>query len=232
MQNHKPFCLEVWGDYACFTRPELKVERYSYDVPTPSAVRAIFEAILWKPAIRWRVARIEVLSPIAWASIRRNEISNRASPRSSGIFIEDDRSQRAAIVLRDVRYRFYAVLEYIPPDQRPAQRHRWDTPVAPDENVPDDESPGKYNAMFERRARKGQCFTQPYLGCREFTCFFRLVDNVAAEPAPIPETRDLGIMLYDLDFSNPDNPQPMFFRARMENGVIDIPLPTSSEILR
>ncbi len=232
MQNHKPFCLEVWGDYACFTRPELKVERYSYDVPTPSAVRAIFEAILWKPAIRWRVDRIEVLAPIAWASIRRNEISNRASPRSSGIFIEDYRSQRAAIVLRDVRYRFHAVLEYIPPDQRPAQRHSEEIPVALDENVPADESPGKYIAMFERRARKGQCFTQPYLGCREFTCFFRLVDDVAAEPAPIPETRDLGIMLYDLDFSNPEDPQPMFFRARMVDGVIKVPSPTSMEILR
>lgn len=232
MHEHKPFCLEVWGDYACFTRPELKVERVSYDVPTPSAVRAVFEAILWKPAIRWHVRRIEVLAPIKWASIRRNEVKNRASHRSGGIFIEDDRAQRAAIILRDVRYRFYAVLEYIPPEQRPPTRS---TPLLhdPEENPPSDESPGKYLSMFERRARKGQCFVQPYLGCREFSCFFRLVDDPAHDTAtPIAETRDLGIMLYDLDFSDPNDPQPMFFRASMTNGVIEVPPITSTEILR
>ncbi|MCS7001054.1 MAG: type I-C CRISPR-associated protein Cas5c [Bacteroidota bacterium] len=235
MPDFKPFCLEVWGDYACFTRPELKVERHSYDVPTPSAVRAVFEAILWKPAIRWHVRRIEVLAPIKWASIRRNEVSLRASPRSPHFFIEDARSQRAATILRDVRYRFYATLEYIPPDQRPKATTAETLPQDPEERQLHGaaESAGKYLAMFERRASRGQCVMQPYLGCREFSCFFRFVENPDADPAtPISETRDLGIMLYDLDFSNPDDPQPMFFRARLDNGIIDVPPLNSSEILR
>lgn len=167
----RPFCLEVWGDYACFTRPELKVERVSYDVPTPSAVRAIFEAIFWKPAIRWHVQRIEVLHPIRWATVRRNEVASRASHRSrSGILIEDDRQQRAAVVLKDVRYRFFAMLEYLPPSQRPARAYRplpqslWDREEAQLHPAPSleeadqvtNETAGKYLAIFERRARKGQ----------------------------------------------------------------------------
>lgn len=232
MERYRPFCLEVWGEYACFTRPELKVERVSYDVPTPSAVRGIFEAILWKPAIRWQVVRIEVLNPIRWASMRRNEVKSRASERSRGIFIEEDRSQRASIVLRDVRYRFYAALEYIPPDKRSQHPHPSISLPEPDEDTAGAESPGKYLAMFERRARKGQCFMQPYLGCREFAGYFRFIDNPAADTAtPIDETRDLGLMLYDIDFSQPD-PVPLFFRARMERGVIEVPPYDSPEILR
>lgn len=248
--SFRPFCLEVWGDYACFTRPELKVERVSYDAPTPSAVRAIFEAIFWKPAIRWHVQTIEVLHPIRWATVRRNEVASRASHRSqNGIFIEDDRRQRAAIVLRDVRYRFFAVLEYIPPSQRAARLHRplpaslWDreemllhpAPSLEDVEQVSSETPGKYLAIFERRARKGQCFLQPYLGCREFSCFFRLVDDPTREREqhpPIQDTRDLGIMLYDLDYSNPEIPEPLFFRAQMNRGVIDVPKFDSPEILR
>ena len=112
------FCLEVSGPYACFTRPEMKVERVSYDVITPSAARAIFEAILWKPAIRWQVKRIEVLAPIRWVSVRRNEVGKVASSRSNGIFIEDERQQRAGLFLRDVKYRLFAEFDFIPPDQR------------------------------------------------------------------------------------------------------------------
>jgi len=250
--NHsfRPFCLEVWGDYACFTRPELKVERVSYDVPTPSAVRAIFEAIFWKPAIRWHVKRIEVLHPIKWVTIRRNEVASRASHRSqNGILIEDDRQQRAAIVLKDVRYRLFAFLEYLPPGERrastrqPVPEFLWDveeTPLYPSlqhEDTPErqGESAGKYLAIFERRARKGQCFMQPYLGCREFSCFFRLVDDPEHERnrvPPIDETRDLGIMLFDIDYTDPSQLQPLFFRARIERGVIDVPLCNSQEILR
>lgn len=231
---NKPFCLEVKGDYACFTRPEMKVERVSYDVITPSAARGIFEAIFWKPAIRWRIRTIEVLNPIKWISVRRNEVGQTASERSDGIFIEAARQQRAGLFLRDVAYRLHAELEFIPPLKRPdakcpvpeALQDGWET-----EELRKDENPGKYNAIFERRARKGQCFNQPYLGCREFSCEFRLVDDLSKEPAPISETRDLGFMLYDLDFQkNLKEPPPAFFRASMENGVINVPAWDSEEV--
>ena len=219
----KEFCLEVWGPIACFTRPELKVERVSYDVITPSATRAIFEAIFWKPAIHWQVTKIEVLNPIKWTSIRRNEVGATAS--KNPIFIEEKRQQKNSLMLRDVRYRLYAKLEFIPIRKRKEQS---DTENHPDEN------PAKYNAMFERRASKGQCFTQPYLGTRECSCSFRLV-NFETETLdnPIGESRDLGIMLYDMDFEqNLKNPPAMFYRAKMENGIIIVPPKDSEEILR
>ena len=235
--NHT-FCLEVSGDYACFTRPEMKVERVSYDVITPSAARAIFEAILWKPAFRWQVNKIEVLNPIKWISIRRNEVGAVASKYTEQLFIEDHRQQRAGLFLRDVRYRLHAELVFVPIGKRVTDR-----PVARTvqkaakiefiQQYPRDENPGKYNAMFARRASKGQCFNQPYLGCREFSCSFRLLDDTAKvvyEPPPISESRDLGFMLYDLDFSNPDEPCPAFFRPRMDNGVIIVPSWDSGEV--
>jgi len=229
----KGFCLEVVGDFACFTRPEMKVERVSYDVITPSAARAIFDAILWKPAIRWRITRIEILAPIRWASVRRNEVGKVASPRSTGILIEDERQQRAGLILRDVKYRLYATFEYIPPEKRgtainPVPEWLVDADEAAVRRT--DESEAKYAAMFERRARKGQCFNQPYLGCREFSCAFRLIDPSAEPSAPIPETRDLGWMLYDLDFSNPEDIKPMFYRPDLKNGVILVPSPESEEV--
>lgn len=236
----KGFCLEVSGPYACFTRPEMKVERVSYDVITPSAARAIFDAILWKPAIRWHIKRIEVLSPIRWISVRRNEVGKVASPRSSGIFVEDERQQRAGLFLRDVKYRLFAEFEFIPPDQRgkvynPVPEWLVDSEEAADlkkSDIRPDETEAKYAAMFERRARKGQCFNQPYLGCREFSAAFRLV-NSQAEPTVWPDEcripdlgfngkRDLGWMLYDLDFTDPADPKPQFFHAFIENGVIDL----------
>jgi len=233
---NKTFCLEVKGDYACFTRPEMKVERVSYDVITPSAARAIFEAIFWKPAIRWRIRKIEVLNPFTWVSVRRNEVGMVASERSGGIFIEDARQQRAALFLRDVAYRLHAELEFIPFAERstvirPVPQALQDPYEV--EEFRKDENPGKYYGIFERRARKGQCFNQPYLGCREFSCDFRLVDNIAQEPLPISETRDLGFMLYDLDFTtDAENPSPAFFRAQLNNGVIDIPEWDSEEVKR
>lgn len=218
----KRYCLEVSGSFACFTRPEMKVERVSYDVMTPSAARAVFEAILWRPAIRWHVRRIEVLRPIRWINLRRNEVGSKVSTRNVettmktgtgelGLYIEDDRQQRAGLFLRDVAYRIHADLEFL---------HERD-PHA---------SPIKYQEMFERRATKGQCVNQPYLGCREFAAAFRLVRDPATEPPPIPETRDLGYMLYDLDFSNPADPQPRFFRARLDNGVVEVPAWDSEEV--
>ena len=231
--TNKTFCLEVTGDFACFTRPEMKVERVSYDVITPSALRSIFEAILWKPAIRYIPTKIEVLNPIKWVSVRRNELSCVASNKK-GIFIEEKRVQRASLFLRDVAYRLYAELVFVPPPDRPPVKNPLPDCLVDEferrDFWPKDENPGKYNAMFERRARKGQCFNHPYLGCREFSCSFRFIEDPSKETKkPIKETRDLNIMLYDMDFKSNN---PMFFRAKMESGVITIPAPESEEILK
>lgn len=223
----KPYCLEVAGDFACFTRPEMKVERVSYDVMTPSAARAVFEAVFWKPAVRWQVRRIEVLQPIRWINLRRNEVGAVVSVRNAqaamnggdavlALNIEDERQQRAGLFLRDVRYRLHADLDVLP-------------------DRADGSPPAKYWSMFERRAAAGQCVNQPYLGCREFAARFRLVADPAAaaqaEPA-IAETRDLGWMLHDLDFTNAADPQPRFFRARLENGVVAVPAWDGEEVRR
>jgi CRISPR-associated protein Cas5d len=208
------FCLEVSGPFACFTRPEMKVERVSYDVMTPSSARSIFEAILWKPAIRWRVHRIEVLKPIRWINLRRNEVSAVVSTRNVqqamtagngtlGLYIEDERQQRAGYFLRDVAYRIHADLSLAP--GRPME------PLA------------KYTEMFSRRARKGQCVNQPYLGCREFSAAFQLVTPDAPAVAPITESRVLGWMLHDMDFTHPSDPQARFFSAALVNGVVEVP---------
>ena len=218
------FCLEVAGPYACFTRPEMKVERVSYDVITPSAARAIFEAIFFKPAVRWEVRRIEVLAPIRWVNLRRNEVASVVSTRNVqqamkqgtgnlALYVDEDRQQRAALLLRDVAYRLHA-----------------DLIVRPDRTDP--EPPLKFFSMFERRARKGQCVNQPYLGCREFAARWWLVEDPAAEPPAIAETRDLGWMLHDLDFSDMADPQPRFFRALMQQGLIDVPAFDAQEVSR
>ena len=212
----KPYCLEIAGELACFTRPEMKVERVSYDVITPSAARSVFEAILWKPAIRWHVRRIEVLKPVRFMNLRRNEVGSKVSTSNVtkamngsdidlAIYADDpsERAQRASLLLRDVAYRIHADLEVRADrqDPMPAQKH---------------------HAMFVRRAENGQWVNQPYLGCREFAARVRLVTDPAREPAPSSDTRDLGWMLHDLDFSDPADPQPVFFRAQMNAGVIDV----------
>lgn len=220
----KTYCLEVSSDFACFTRPEMKVERVSYDVMTPSSARAVFESILWKPAIRWHVSKIEVLKPIRWVSIRRNEVGAVVSVRNAqeamnkgignlGLNIEDERQQRAGLFLRDVAYRIHAHFELLP-------------------DAGANNTPGKFLDMFERRAEKGQCVNQPYLGCREFACDFRLIDTAQTQAAPIAETRDLGWMLHDMDYSKPTDPQPRFFHARLENGVLQVPDWDSEEVRR
>lgn len=217
----KLFELEVWGDFACFTRPEMKVERVSYDVPTPSSVRAIFEAIYWKPAVWWEPVAVEVLRPIRFTSIRRNEVGSVVSERNVktamksgtgnlGTYIEEERQQRATLMLRDVRYRIRARMHVR-------------------ENTPDKSPAQKHYEMFERRASKGQCFNQPYFGCREFSCSF---SSERSEREAEKESRDLGFMLYDMDFSDPQSPQPMFFRADMKEGVVNFPAPTSQEVVR
>ncbi|MGG7054000.1 type I-C CRISPR-associated protein Cas5c [Nitrosomonas sp. ANs5] len=218
----KTYCLEVSGDFACFTRPEMKVERVSYDVMTPSSARAIFESILWKPVIRWHIDQIEVLKPIRWVSIRRNEVGAVISVRNAqeamnkgagclGLNIEDERQQRAGLFLRDVTYRIHAHFELQP-------------------NAGENNTPAKFLDMFERRVEKGQCVNQPYLGCREFACNFRLVDSVQAQSNSVAETRDLGWMLYDMDYSDATDPQPRFFRAALENGILRVPAWNSHEV--
>jgi len=234
--------LEVSGDYACFTRPEMKVERVSYDVITPSAALGIYSAIFWKPAINWRITKMEVLNPIRWTSVRRNEVSAVASPRSDGILVEDVRQQRAGLILRDVRYRLWAEFDFIPPGKRspsvnPAPEWLADSDekeLYRQAEARPDEKEAKYAAMFDRRATKGQYFVHPYLGCREFSCRdIRLVKHPESEAAKtIQETRDLGFMLYDLDYSDPKDIKPMFYRPRMVNGVIRVPHPDSEEVFK
>lgn len=205
--------LEVSGDFACFTRPEMKVERVSYDVITPSAARAAFEAIFWKPGIRWHITRIEVLKPIRWISVRRNEVGAKLSVSNVqtamnrgrgdlGLYVEEERQQRAGLFLRDVAYRLHGRMELLSDEARG--------------------NPVKYYEMFERRADKGQCVNQPYLGCREFAARFRRITDPKSEAPAIDETRELGWMLYDMDFSTVANPVPKFFRARMDKGAIEL----------
>ncbi len=229
MPSQEIFCLEVSGDFACFTRPEMKVERVSYDVITPSAARAIFEAVLWKPAMRWQIHTIEVLKPIRWINIRRNEVADVASQRKAQIFIEDQRQQRASLLLRDVAYRLYARFS-LQDDSRHIHRY----PQLQCEEADSENSYPKFAEMFKRRARKGQCFNQPYLGTREFSASFRLIEpeKSAPKPSPIDENRDLGWMLYDLDFSDPKNIMPLFFQAKLNQGKIAVPAYDSSEVRR
>lgn len=211
--------LHVWGERACFTRPEMKVERVSYDVITPSAARGILEAIHWKPAIRWVIDRILVLKPIHFESIRRNEVGSKLSAASVGkamkagridglVTLVDDvkqRQQRAATVLRDVAYVIEAHFELT-------------AKAGPDD------SEGKHLDIFNRRARKGQCFHAPCLGTREFAANFELIESDDSLPQPhasLLEARDLGWMLHDIDFA--DGMTPRFFRAGMNQGWIAVP---------
>jgi CRISPR-associated protein Cas5d len=215
--------LLVSGEYACFTRPEMKVERVSYDVMTPSAARGILEAIHWKPAIRWIVQEIHVLKPIRFQSLRRNEVGSKVpvtkikSAMNSGtleglsMVIEDSRQQRAATVLADVEYALVARFELT--DKAEAS-----------------ESEGKHLDIFNRRSRKGQCFHQPCLGTREFPARFSLIEPDEVLPTAIGETRDLGFMLYDIDHAGDRSSR--FFRAQLQNGVVRIPAPNAPEIRR
>jgi len=225
--------LRVGGKYACFTRPEMKVERYSYEVITPSAARGILEAIHWKPAIRWVVDEIHVLAPIRFQSIRRNEVGAKAPARAVAtamrtgqigdlvLIVEDNRQQRAANVLTNVSYVICAHFEMT-------------ARAGPDDNV------AKHLDSFNRRARKGQCFHQPCLGTREFPADFELIEPGEPTPKAKPEDRteslgfgrprDLGIMLYDIDHAGDRG--SMFFRARLEDGVVRVPVAGTPEVLR
>lgn len=195
--------LKVWGGNACFTRPEMKVERVSYDVMTPSAARGILDAIFWNPAMRWEVTQIDVLNPIAWETVRRNEIGTRMSPRKPHLFIERQRQQRFALFLRDVAYTIHA---------RIVLTDRWQG----------ENGMIRLEEMFRRRAHKGQSFHQPYLGCREFPASFELIPSDRPLPKPIRETRELGYLLHDISFGEGGG-TAHFFKAALHEGRLKVP---------
>ena len=203
--------LEVWGAYALFSRPELKVERVSYDVPTPSAARGIVESVYYHPGLRWYIDRIHVLNPIRFVSIRRNEVTDKISGRNvrqaaqgggQPLYLVTSQKivQRSSLLLQDVHYVIEAHFDMT------------------DKAAPSD-NPGKFQDIVTRRMERGQCFHTPYFGCREFPVSFR---RWPGGPIPtIDETRDLGLMLYDFDYSDPAAITPTYFRARLEHGVLN-----------
>ena len=210
--------LHVWGELALFSRPEMKAERVSYDVPTPSAARGILEAIYWKPQIRWIIDRIHVLAPIRFTNIRRNEVAQKipyrnvtgamASGEAISLGIEEQRQQRASLLLRDVDYVFEAHFEILD------FRFEKDGP-----ELPAKDCEGKHLDVFNRRARSGQFHHAPVLGCREFPARFALIEGDLPK-SELKGEQDLGFMLYDIDFAN--DMTPIFYRPRMIDGVIDV----------
>lgn len=216
------FSIEAWGDRALFTRPELSVERVTYDVITPSAARGLIESVYWHPGMRYVIDRIHVINPIEFSSVRRNEVKVKASAAAMRAAVQGTKSlpyissqenivQRASLILTDVRYVIDAHF------------------VMTDKSKPEDNL-GKFCDILRRRLRKGQCYSQPYFGCREFPANVRLLEGGVPSGAydDLPE-RDFGIMLYDMDYSNSEDISPMFYRAVMRNGTIDV---EGSEVYR
>lgn len=204
------FRVRAQGPIACFTRPEFSTERVSYEVMTPSAARGVLEAVLWKPALRWRIHAIHVLKPIQWIQFRRNEVNSRASTRDAAsaarggcelgdYFADEDRAQRHTVALRCVDYLIEASFEMT-------------RNAGPDDNL------GKFIGMFERRLKNGQQIYQPYLGCREFPAY---VEPPTGLEEPIAETRELGWMLHDLEYGS--DRRPRFFEAQLDAGVVRVP---------
>lgn len=217
-----PISLEVWGDYACFTRPEMKVERVSYDIMTPSAARGLLEAIFWHPGMCWIIDRIQVCNPIRFTNIRRNEVKETISSRTVKTVMEKgkgnlylavtEHQQRAAMILKDVRYVIDAHFEMT-------------------KNAAADDNTGKFQEMTRRRIEKGQFYHQPYFGVREFPANFRLCEKRPSIPDEFQGEKDLGWMLLDMDYSNPADIRPMFFRAVMRDGVVEVPAPDGKEVI-
>ncbi len=198
------FRVRIRGPLACFTRPEMKVERVSYEVMTPSAARGVLEAILWKPAIVWRIHEIVVLSPIQWTSFRRNEINERQSIGKKDYCADADRAQRNTVALRDVDYVVTASFQMT-------------------SKATDADNVRKFEEMFERRLAKGQTHHQPYLGCREFAADVSIAEPALCPPPALAAVdRPLGMLLYDLDYSDAGN-RPLFFAARLQHGVLRVP---------
>ncbi len=215
--------LEVWGEYALFSRPEMKTERVSYDVITPSAARGLLESVYWHPGLKYIIDRIHVCAPIRFTNLRRNEVKATVSARSARTVMErgsgelylissQEIQQRAALLLRDVHF----VLE--------AHFDMTDR-AAPGDN------PGKFQDILKRRIKRGQFYSQPYLGCREFPAQFKLCEELPPCPEELRGVRELGYMLWDLDYSNPEDIHPLFFRAALQNGVLNVPLRNSGEVI-
>lgn len=207
--------VKVWGDYALFARPEMKVERCSYDVMTPSAARGILEAIYWHPGLRWKIDKIYVQNPIRFTSVRRNEVKSKISASNvlqvyngaeKPLYIssKEEIVQRASLILCDVSYVIEAHFEMT-------------------ENANETDNPGKFKDIIMRRLRRGECYHMPYFGCREFPAHFCLCEEEEIETAysEVLE-KDLGFMLFDMDYSDKENIQPMFFRAVMKRGIVDL----------
>ncbi len=211
-RESRNFRVRARGEIACFTRPEMKVERVSYEVMTPAAARGLLEAVLWKPAIAWRIHAIEVLAPVRWISVRRNEVNSRASLEKRMILVDEDRAQRNTVALRDVDYVIHTSFEMTP-------------------RAGDADNVRKFEEMFERRLEKGQHHSAPFLGCREFAA---QLEPAIGSPAPIDPLvdRPLGWMFFDFDWSGFDGRgdhrqsearTPLFFEARLKDGVVHVP---------
>ena len=219
-----PIQVEVWGDYACFTRPEMKTERVSYDVMTPSAARGLLESIYWHPGLRWVIECIHVCSPIRFTNIRRNEVKDVISARAVKSVMEKGKGidelylattesiqQRAAMVLKDVHYVIYAHFDMT------------------DKAAPGD-NPGKFQDIIKRRLERGQCYSMPYFGTREFAAHFARCTELPPCPEELLGERDLGWMLWDMDYTDPQDIKPKFFRAKLVDGAMDVPPPESGEV--
>ena len=218
-----PISLEVWGEFACFSRPEMKVERVSYDMMTPSAARGLLEAIYWHPGLRYVIDRIQVCAPIRTMNLRRNEVEATISARTARTVMERGRGelylatpekiqQRAALLLRDVRYVIDAHFNIT------------------DKAAPGD-NPGKFQDILKRRISRGQFYHQPCFGCREFPAQFKQCTERPPCPEELRGERDLGYMLWDMDYSDPENIAPLFFRARLVDGVLTVPTRDSGEVM-
>ena len=218
-----PISLEVWGDYACFTRPEMKTERVSYDIMTPSAARGLLESIYWHPGMRWVIDRIHVCAPIRFTNLRRNEVKSTISARSARTVMErgrgelylatsQDIQQRAAMLLRDVRYVIDAHFDIT-------------------DQAADSDNAGKFQDIVKRRIRRGQFYSQPYFGCREFPAQFKACEAPPSCPEKLKGVRDLGYMLWDLDYFDPENITPLFFRAALRDGVLEVPDRNTGEVI-
>lgn len=219
--------VEVWGDYALFSRPEMKVERVSYDVITPSAARGLLESIYWHPGLSWKIDRIYVCNPIRFTNIRRNEVADVLKCRKVRNIMEngkgeiylatssnsnDERQQRAAMVLKDVRYVIEAHFDMT-------------------DNAAASDNPGKFQDIMKRRLERGQFYSMPYMGTREFPAHFKPCGTIPECPEELKGTRDLGWMLLDMDYTDKSDIQPRFFRATMIDGVIDVPEFDSAEVV-
>lgn len=215
--------FRVWGDYALFTRPEMKTERVSYDVITPSAARGICDAIFWHPGLRWVIDRIMVCKPIRFTNIRRNEVKSKINARTVRTVMErgkgelyiatsNDIQQRAALLLQDVEYIIEAHFEMT-------------------ENAAPSDNPGKFRDIMRRRLEKGQFYHQPCFGCREFPVNFAPCEDAFVCPSELRGEKDLGYMLYDMDYSNPEDIRPLFFRAILRNGVLTVPERSNGEVI-